>query len=45
MIRKICMLEREIEEDGGEKERLVPHLEQPQGISFFHKGMERDKGH
>jgi hypothetical protein len=30
MIRKMCMLEREIEREGGGKERLGPNLEQPQ---------------
>jgi hypothetical protein len=52
MIREICMLEREKErererkrerEEGG-KERLGPNLEQPQGISFLQRGMERDMG-
>jgi hypothetical protein len=46
MIREICMLEREKEREreGGGKERLGPNLEQPQGISFLQRGMERDMG-
>ncbi len=38
------MLGREKERDWGGKERLGPNLEQPQGFSFFHRGMERDMG-
>jgi hypothetical protein len=34
------MLERE----GGWKERSGPNLEQPQGISFLQRGIERDMG-
>ncbi len=44
MIREIGMLEREKEIDGGGKERLGPNLEQPQGIYFLQRGMERDMG-
>ncbi len=29
---------------GGGKERLGPNLEQPQGITFLQRGMERDMG-
>jgi hypothetical protein len=36
--------ERERGREGGGKERLGPNLEQPQGISFLQRGMERDMG-
>ena len=36
--------ERKREREGGGKERLGPNLEQPQGISFLQRGMERDMG-
>jgi hypothetical protein len=39
--------EREKEREGGREglgERLGPNLEQPQGISFLQRGMERDMG-
>ena len=38
------MLGREKEREGGGKKRLGPNLEQPQGISFHQRGMERDMG-
>jgi hypothetical protein len=38
------MLEREKEREGGGKERLGPNLEQPQGIYFLQRGMEKDMG-
>ncbi len=38
------MLEREIERKGGGKERLGPNLEQPQGIFFLQRRMEKDIG-
>jgi hypothetical protein len=34
--------ERKREREGGGEERLGPNLEQPQGISFLQRGMERD---
>jgi hypothetical protein len=34
--------ERKRKKEGGEKESLSPNLEQPQGISFLQRGMERD---
>ncbi len=36
--------EREREREEGGKDRLGPNLEQPQGISFHQRGMERDMG-
>ncbi len=47
MIKEICKLEREKEREGGRErlgERLGPNLEQPRGISFLQRGMERDMG-
>jgi hypothetical protein len=36
--------ERKREREGGGKERLDPKLEEPQGIYFLQRGMERDMG-
>jgi hypothetical protein len=35
---------RKREREGGGKESLGPNLEQPQGISFLQRGIERDMG-
>jgi hypothetical protein len=45
MIRELYReRKREREGGGGGKERLGPNLEQPQGITFLQRGMERDMG-